>query len=129
LSTSGAENSFATAPLCALLNTPETNFGARNMKFSCLPARVCWVENWLFFGLTAHGRPPDIIELSLCSPVNCCYVSRDSSGVIVDSRWAIAKKYQPDGDNPASWRRCLQRMAPSSKIPQNAELTTELCLP
>jgi hypothetical protein len=46
-----------------------------------LPARVCWVENWLIFGLIAGVRPPDIIELSLCSPVNCCAATRNSSGV------------------------------------------------
>jgi hypothetical protein len=76
------KNSFATAPpLCALLNAPETNFGARDMKFSCLLVRVCSVENWLIFGLIAGVRPPDIIELSLCSPVNCCGAARNSSGV------------------------------------------------
>jgi len=36
----GRENSLAIAPVCALLNAPETKFGVRNMKFSCLPARV-----------------------------------------------------------------------------------------
>jgi len=51
------------------------------MKFSCLPARVCWVENWPIFDLIAGVRLPDIIELSLCSPVNCCTAPRDSSGV------------------------------------------------
>ena len=40
----------------------KTNFGAFNMKFSCLLARVCWVENWLIFGLIACVRPLDIIE-------------------------------------------------------------------
>jgi hypothetical protein len=51
------------------------------MKFSCLLARVCSVENWLIFGLIAGVRPADIIELSLCSPVNCCTPARNSSGV------------------------------------------------
>jgi hypothetical protein len=50
------------------LNAPETNFGARNMKFSCLPARVCW----LIFGLIAGVRPPDIIELSLTRQLLHC---------------------------------------------------------
>jgi hypothetical protein len=47
------------------------------MKFTCLLARVRWVENWLIFGLIAGVRPPDIIEFSLCSPVNCCTAARN----------------------------------------------------
>jgi len=50
------------------------------MKFSCLLARVCWAENWLIFGLIAGVRPPDIIELSLCSPVNLLHRSAQSAG-------------------------------------------------
>jgi hypothetical protein len=60
------------------------------MKFSCLLARVCWVENWLIFGLIAGVRPPDIIELSLCSPVNCCTAARNSSGVAAPQSFPLS---------------------------------------